>query len=295
VKLQGWAAIVLFCICSAARDVASERLFREGEVRADVLVFGVFGTAAALAAVSLGPRALWDAGVRATRSRRDARDLVSLNLFTGLAYFLYFVAISTPLGASMNIFVDYAMNPMFTAAAALVLLGASVRHAVAPSVVCVVGMLAFVQPAVSLDRGILLGVVAAVGSAAAAGVYRVNNKALLDRGWGKRELVFLRLQLLILTLGLYLSMADAHALVGAPWGRLVVLGALGAFLPLVLFQVALQQLPIVTLAMALFGVPIVTATAAWLVGAGPLSWSQVPGAALILLGVGLYERRGRGG
>src|SRR5215469_2784811 len=83
----------------------------------------------------------------------SSNEIVWVNIFTLTAFLFYFLAISSPLGAGLNSFVDYGSGPVFTALIGAMLLHEPIgRTFWLSAVLAVTGIVALNAPRVSFDN-----------------------------------------------------------------------------------------------------------------------------------------------
>jgi drug/metabolite transporter (DMT)-like permease len=288
-----YLAIAGFCLLSAVRDVASEvyfknRLYEAGPVFV-LFVFSIVtqGCAALSFLVSSAPSA------RQIFSKSTLGALLWLNIFTFAAFILYFLAIGSPIGASVNSFIDYGSGPIFTAIVGMVLTGERLNRFFAWSAfVSFIGVVILSAPRLQLaDVSVLwlLGLVMALLSSLCGAFYVVYFKILLQAGLAKSAIIFLRL--IMTTLGLGTVLVVRPELFRADiFAEIAVLGIFGFAAPLFLTLTILQRVTISAYAMLLFLVPVLTYLLSGALGYGRLFYSDLLAAGLIFYCVAFFER-----
>src|SRR5690348_12761831 len=108
-RLIVYAAFLAFCFLSSIRDVLSEIIFKHQSYDASpVFVLFVYSVVTQMVAsatlIAMRTRSakilLWPTEVK-------WQEIALLNLFTLAAFFFYFAAIQSPIGAALNAFIDY--------------------------------------------------------------------------------------------------------------------------------------------------------------------------------------------
>jgi drug/metabolite transporter (DMT)-like permease len=289
-----YIAFILFCMLSAARDGLSELLFKDSRFAAHpIFVLFVFSVTtqviAALVAVMLH-RPHWPVGSASYAG--VAKDLLNLNVFTLIAYVAYFYAISTPLGAGLNSFIDYGSGPLLTALVAKLLLGERLDKAFAvAAVVSSLGLLLFGVTRVELGATSLpwlVGVALALLSSLSSALYRVFFKRLLNKGMAREWTIFYRLMGLSVGLGVMLLLYSDYVQLRilAP---LIVLAIVGFAVPLLLVVFVIQQFALRSFAMMLFLLPVMTYGLSAALGYSQPRLLDIPAASLVLAGVIFHE------
>lgn len=294
-RVTAYLALVGFCLLSSIRDVVSEVFFKDRVYGASpVFVLFVYSLVTQVIAALLFLAPSVSRSVKTIPFRKIRGDLFWLNFFTFVAFALYFFAIDSPIGASVNSFVDYGSGPIFTAVVAVFLAGERLNKIFAWSAaVSLIGIVILAMPRLQAGGVSLLwlfGLAIALLSSLSGAFYRVYFKILLQMGLAKSAVVFLRLIATTLVLGVVLLLRPdlfrADILV-----ETVVIGILGFALPLFLVLTILQRVTISHYAMLLFLVPAMTYAFSAALGYGHFFVSDIVAAVLIFAGVGLYEIR----
>jgi drug/metabolite transporter (DMT)-like permease len=132
-------------------------------------------------------------------------EIVVLNLFTLASFFLYFLAIQSPIGSALNSLIAYGAGPIFTAVIGAALVREHLRGLFAVSAgLSLVGLVMlesrrFYAHDISWDS--LNGTVFALLSSLTGAVYLVYFKVLLQKGIPKSAIVLTRLMGLSVVLG----------------------------------------------------------------------------------------------
>jgi drug/metabolite transporter (DMT)-like permease len=293
-RTKAYLAFAGFCILSSSRDVISEIFFKDQSYGANpVFVLFVYSAVTqAVAGIALLIGFIFGATKPVLPLQRVWKEVLLLNLFTLTAFLFYFVAISSPLGASVNSFVDYGSGPIFVAIVGAVLIGEHLDKiftwsAIAASVAIVV----FAAPRLHEETLSLLwivGLIFALLSSLSSAFYRVYFKVLLEKGLSKSMIVLTRLTGITVLLGAVLLLrpelyrADILA-------ETALIGVFGVAIPLFLVLGAIQRLPVRSYAMLLFLLPALTYILSASLGYGRFYLSDLLASGLLLLGVTVHE------
>lgn len=297
-RLEGrtiaYVAFGAFCALSSARDVISEALFKNHTYNASP-VFVLFVYCVVTQCVA-GAVLLARHPFQCTKWITGRENyLIRLNGFTLAAFFFYFLAINSPLGAAMNSFVDYGSSPAFTAIVGTLLGQERLDRTFAISaLVSLAGILVLSAPRVYIDEFSLLWVVGlsfSFISSISSAFYRVYYKLLLVDGMTKSAVIFIRLFGITIALGAILLIRPELFRVDL-LAETAILGFVGFTLPLFLTLIIIQRLTIRSFAMLLFAVPVLTFLLSASVGYAHLFVSDIVAAGLAVLGVVVHERRG---
>jgi len=292
-RATAYVAFGAFCALSAARDVISETLFKDHTYNASpvfvVFVYSVVTQCVAGAMLLVGhPFQL------ATASVDRGRYFFLLNGFTLTAFFFYFLAINSPLGAAMNSFVDYGSSPVFTAIVAALLAQERLDKTFTISaLVSFTGIVVLSAPRVSIDEFSwvwLTGLGFSLLSSISSAFYRVYFRLLLVGGVTKSAVIFIRLFGITISLGAILLIRPELFRVDL-LAETAVLGLLGFTLPLFLTLAIIQRLTLQSFAMLLFAVPALTFLLSESLGYARLFPSDIVAGALAIIGMILHERR----
>src|SRR5262245_14208586 len=191
-----YVAFAAFCALSSTRDVISEALFKNDTYNASpVFVLFVYSVVTQCIA-----GAMLLIGLPFQRTEQivgPRKHFLGLNGFTLGAFFFYFLAISSPLGAAMNSFVDYGSSPAFTAIVGALLAQEQLDRTFAISaLVSLAGIIVLSAPRVYIDEFSLLwlaGLALSLLSSISSAFYRVYYKLLLLGGATKSAVIFMRL------------------------------------------------------------------------------------------------------
>jgi drug/metabolite transporter (DMT)-like permease len=292
-KVIAYLAVAAFCLLTSLRDVISEDLFKDRLYEASpVFVLFVY---------SIETQLLAGIALFATRRRElqnltlDVwKDLGWLNFFTLSAFLSYFLAIASPLGASLNSFIDYGIGPIFTAVVAIVVAGERVGSTFVITVaISILGIILLAEPRVQvtgLSLAWLAGSLFSLLSSLSTAFFRVYFRILLNKGLSKSAMMFLRLIATSSVLGITLALKpDLFRL--DLLGSAIILGAVGFTLPLFLVLAILQRIALGNYAMLLFCVPVTTYLLSALFGFGRFYATDLIAAGLIFGSVGLHEFR----
>lgn len=296
-RIVVYAAFLAFCLLSSIRDVLSEIIFKHQSYDASpVFVLFVYSVVTQLfAGITLfvlragSPEVLlWPAGVK-------KRDVALLNLFTLAAFFLYFAAIQSPIGAALNAFIDYGSGPIFTAIVGAFLVGEALTTRFAIAAVLSVAGLAILElgrtSIYEMSSASLIGTMLALLSSVAGAIYQVYFKILLQEGMTKSALVLFRLMATTVVLG-------AVLLIRPDWFRFdllpatALIGLIGFTIPLFLTLTVMQRVQIQNFAMMLFLFPVLTLLISFSMGFAQLHTSDAVAGALLLAAIAVYEYRG---
>ncbi len=263
-RLEGrtiaYVAFGAFCALSSARDVISETLFKNHTYNASpVFILFVYSVVTQCTA---GAALLVDHPFQRARQIAGRKKYVlRLNGFTLAAFFFYFLAINSPLGAAVNSFVDYGSSPVFTAVVAALLAQERLDRTFAVSaLVSLAGIIVLSAPRVYVDEFSLLwvaGLVLSLLSSISSAFYRVYYKLLLLDGMTKSAVIFFRLFGITIVLGAMLLIRPELFRVDL-LAETAILGLVGFTLPLFLTMSIIQRLTIRSFAMLLFAVPALT-------------------------------------
>jgi drug/metabolite transporter (DMT)-like permease len=290
-----YIAFGAFCALSSARDVISEALFKDHTNNASpVFVLFVYSVVTQFVA---GAALLVDHHFqRAIHAIGHEKHLLLLNGFTLAAFFFYFLAISSPLGAAMNSFVDYGSSPAFTAIVGALLAQERLdRTFTISALVSLTGIIVLFVPRVYIDEFSLLwaaGLALSLLSSISSAFYRVYFKLLLVGGMTKSAVIFIRLFGITIALGAILLIRPELFRVDL-LAETAIVGLVGFTLPLFLTLSILQRLTIRSFAILLFAVPALTFLLSASLGYAHFFTSDLLAAGLAVSGVFLHERRGR--
>jgi drug/metabolite transporter (DMT)-like permease len=290
-----YIAFGAFCLLSAMRDVLSEVIFKQPGYEVSpifvLFVFSILTQVVAAAGMALG---------RPLQSERNIlfgrrKELLFLNLFTMLAFVFYFLAISTPLGASLNSFIDYSASPIFTAVVAAAVLHERLDMTFASSATALIVSIIFVAwprlYGVDVSGLWVLGLVLSLLSSLASGVYRVYFKILLMEGASKSSIIFFRLFGITLSLGIILTVRPSLVRFDL-LPKIALLGIIGFTVPLFLTLTIIQHVSVRSFAILLFLLPTLTFLLATSVGYSRFYPSDIGAAAIAVLAVLFHEARG---
>lgn len=258
-------ALICFCSTTAVRDVLMEYLFGKnayGEVSPQLTLFLFCIVAQVCCLLYLGLRGQLPKILSPLKSSKPVRQsLLWNNIFTLMAFLTYFLAIESPIGAGLNSLIAYATCPIFTVLAAAVFSGLKVdKKFVGTSVFCLAGISLFFIPRISLaenQSSLFLGLFFCMAGAFAGGFFRYYNKTLLESGLEKIPLLFNRLILCSIVLGVWSFdelMATSYGLMGV----VGLAGFLGFFIPLSLTLYIIQKLNIKSYVLYMYMTPILT-------------------------------------
>jgi drug/metabolite transporter (DMT)-like permease len=284
-------ALAGFCVLSSFRDVLSEALFKNAIYDASpVFLLFVYSSITQLAA----------AGVMLARkpistvqwALTSSNEIVWVNIFTLTAFLFYFLAISSPLGAGLNSFVDYGSGPVFTALIGAMLLHEPIgRTFWLSAVLAVTGIVALNAPRISFDNFSaiwLLGLGASFLSSASSGFYRVYFKRLLQEGGTKASIIFFRLIATTFFTGIVLLMRPelfrSDLLLAV-----ILIGFIGFTVPLFLTLLIIQHVTIRSFSMLLFSIPVMTLLLSASFGYTHIFPSDILAALLVFAGVTFHE------
>lgn len=117
-----YVCFLAFCALSSVRDVLSEVYFKQRELSSNpvytVFVYSVVTQVVAVALMLAFPSRFDHKRLFLTAFRKE--NMV-INICTLTAFFSYFAAIASPLGAALNAFVDYGIGPAATALVGVVM------------------------------------------------------------------------------------------------------------------------------------------------------------------------------
>jgi drug/metabolite transporter (DMT)-like permease len=291
-RIIAYIALAAFCALSSARDVISELIFKNQDYNASP-VFTLFvysGITQLVAGTSILARhGLADI----SKSFRLEGDFLWLNLYTLLAFLFYFLAISSPIGAAVNSFVDYGTGPVFTA-----LIGTLLSHErldktfALSAILSIVGIVVLNGPRIAIgDVSVLwyVGLTMSLLSSLSSGFYRVYFKRLLQREITKSSIIFFRLfGTTLLTGAILLANPGLFQMRLLPY--VVLLGLLGFTAPLFLTLVIIQRVSIRRFAMLLFAIPVLTFALSATLGYVHVFISDVFAGAAVFLGLAIHER-----
>lgn len=290
-----YLAFAAFCVFSSVRDVISEALFKNQTYDANP-VFLVFVYSVTTQCVA-GAILLFESPARSVKQMAGRETpFLLLNCFTLAAFFFYFLAIDSPLGAAVNSFVDYGSSPAFTAIVGVLVAKEPLDRTFAISAsLSLIGIAVLSAPRLYIDQlsllwiaGLFLSLLSSISSA----FYRVYFRVLLVGGATKSVIIFVRLFGTTVALGIILLVKPeyfrADLLV-----QTAVLGLVGFTIPLFLTLTIIQHVTIPSFAMLLFCVPVFTFILSAAAGYTHLFASDLVAAALTITGATLYERRNR--
>jgi drug/metabolite transporter (DMT)-like permease len=288
-----YVAFAAFCLLSSVRDVVSEIFFKDRLYEASpVFVLFVYGAVAQLMAVAFFFAESTLGELRKIYFRSMWKELLSLNVFTLSAWFFYYLAIDTPLGAALTSFVEYGSGPIFLAVVGALVAGEPINRAFAWSAAAsLAGIAILAEPRFEVGAVSwlwILGLSLALLTGLSSAFYRVSFKLLLEVGLAKSAIVFLRLVAMTILLGAYLCFRP-DKFRGDLLLPLAVVGALTFAIPLFLMLTVLRRIPVVNYAMLLFCVPAATYILAGMFGYGSFFLSDFIAAGFILLGITVYE------
>lgn len=289
-----YVAFSAFCILSSVRDVISEIVFKDQAYDASpIFVLFVYSVVTQCVAGTF---------LFANRSADDARkiisghtaDVVRLNVFTLAAFFFYFLAINSPLGAATNAFIDYGSTPVFTALVGALLAREELDRTFAVSAtVSVIGIAVLGAPRIWIDQFSMLwiaGLTFSLLSSISSAFYRVYFRLLLLTGAPKSSIIFFRLFGVTFALGtMLLIRPDLLRLDLLP--QIALVGFVGFTLPLFLTLTIIQNVTIRTFSMMLFLAPATTFLLSASLGYARFYISDILAAVLLVLGVVFHERR----
>jgi drug/metabolite transporter (DMT)-like permease len=290
-----YMAFAAFCLFSSARDVLSEALFKNHSYDASP-VFVVFVYSIVTQCIA-GALVLVQRPVQRTKQIIEhGRRFVLLNFFTLAAFFLYFLAINSPLGAAVNSFVDYGSSPALTAIVGSMLAQERLDKVFAVSaLLSVAGIVVLGAPRIYVDHfsffwvtGLVLCLLSSISSA----FYRVYYRLLLLGGETKSAIIFVRLFGLTTVLG-FVLLARPELFRSDLLTETVVIGLVGFTLPLFLTLTILQNMTIPSFSMLLFCLPILTFVLSASIGYARLFPSDLLAGTLTIVGLVLYEARHR--
>src|SRR2546423_14088362 len=143
-----YGAFLVFCILSSVRDTVSEILFKNAKLAASPLfVLFIYCVVTQVVAAIFVLRRRTTLFAEAARSANLKSELIFLNIFTLAGFLFYFLAISSPLGAAVSAFVDYGLNPIFTAIVSTFFLQKTLdRNFFWSAAACIVGIVIFGMP-----------------------------------------------------------------------------------------------------------------------------------------------------
>jgi drug/metabolite transporter (DMT)-like permease len=234
---------------------------------------------------ALGPRASRPTAAGLGNARNE---IIYLNLFTAAAFALYFAAISLPLGAAMNSFVDYGSGPIFTA-----LVGAQIlrerldRNFIYVCIASLAGLLFLSVPRIEGEQASaqwLLGVGCALLSSVAGAYYTIYYKTLIARGFPKSLIITLRLVFLTLILG-FMPTINRELFRLDLLIPTAILDLIGFTLPLFLILNIVQRVTIRRYSILLFLVPALTLMFSIFAGYETLRPFDILGAGILILAV----------
>jgi drug/metabolite transporter (DMT)-like permease len=289
-----YAAFLAFCFLSSIRDVLSEIMFKHQSYDASpVFVLFVYSIITQMVAgffllamrAGSSPIVLLPTGVK-------TREIILLNLFTLAAFFFYFAAIQSPIGAGLNAFIDYGTGPIFTALVGAVLLRQPFtrRFGIAAALSVVgLGVLELRRAyGAEMSSVSLIGTLLALLSSCAGAIYQVYYKVLLDKGMTKSAIIIFRLLATTVVLGaVLLARPDLFRLDLLPQTALI--GFFGFSVPLFLTLTVMQRVQIQSFAMLLFLFPVLTLLISARIGTAELYLSDLIAGGLLLVAIIVYE------
>lgn len=293
-----YGALVLFCLLTAFRDVISENVFKDvhggTSPQMSLLIFCAITQIGSLVYLLMtgGLSKLWRL-IRIDEKNRSF-DVLMLNGFTLIGFLTYFLAIATPLGAGLNSFIDYAVNPLFTAIVAAYLVSENLTGLFwGCTAAAIIGLAIFFSPRISIDwsaSGLWVGLAFCITSAFASGVYRSYNKKLLALGFEKIPILFTRLIFATVALGIYCAYHSEFApMTLSRVGALTVLGFVGFFLPLALTLYILQKMHVKRFALAMYSIPIMTYGFSYMTGHTQFYSSDLLAMVIVFASLGVQE------
>jgi drug/metabolite transporter (DMT)-like permease len=292
-RLIAYGAFAAFCLLSSIRDVVTEHFFKSDLYDlSPVFVLFVYCVVTQVFAGAIFMVQL----VRATSPQPQLRsakwELLWLNVFTLTAYTLYFFAIQTPLGSAVNAFVDYGSGPIFTAVVgAVVLKQPLTMKFVWCAAFSFIGLSVLSAPRMygdPLSLAWTLGLTFAILSSLSSATYRVYFKALLQQGFTKSAIVFLRMTSITALLGAILLL-QPHLFRGDHFFSIAIVGVVGFAFPLFLTLSVLQRVSMPRFAMLLFLFPALTLMFSATMGYARVFFTDLLAAAMMLGGVAIYE------
>jgi len=293
-RTTAYLAFAGFCILSSSRDVLSEILFKDQVYDASpIFVLFVYSVVTqAVAAIALLIGFILGVNKPVFPLRRAWKEVLLLNLFTLTAFLFYFAAIDSPLGASLNSFVDYGSSPIFVAIVGAILIGEHLDRIFAWSAAAAsIGIIVFATPRLrgeALSALWMAGLILALLSSLSSAFYRVYFKVLLEKGLSKSMIVFTRLIGLTLLLGAIL-LQRPELFRSDILAKTALIGVLGVAIPLFLVLGAIQRLAVRSYAMLLFLLPVSTYALSAVLGYGRFYMSDLFAGGLMLCGVAVHE------
>jgi hypothetical protein len=198
-NIDTYVLFVVFCLLSAVRDVISESYLKHETERSSVFyvlfIYSIVAQVFAAALILLRRGRSISVGIKSVIWRREN---ILINIFTITAFLFYFLAISSPLGAALNAFVDYGLGP---AAATAAIAGLLVRERLSTAfflslVSSLFGIILFLIPRWEAQGVSILwfvGMTLAILNTLSGAVYHGYFKVLLNQNADRAEIMLLRL------------------------------------------------------------------------------------------------------
>lgn len=292
-----YALFLTFCLLSSSRDSISEFLFKGENNQLSpiyvLFIFSIFTQIAALFNIFFLKNER--AGFVNLIAKNGYKEILALNFFTLGAFLMYFLAISSPVGAAVNSLIDYGTAPFFTAIIGGFLLKQNIsKDFYINSTICAVGVyIIFKNSIINIENQmiiqLIIGFFCALASSIFSAVYRIYFKRLLNIGLSKSLIIFSRLLGLSLVSGFIILMNpqlwNQEALI-----MVIFVGILGFSVPLFISLYVLQRVSIEHFSILLFCLPLVTALETMGLGYYKITWEFLLGATLILIGILRFEQ-----
>ena len=292
-RIAAYIALAAFCALSSARDVISEAIFKDQNYNASP-IFTLFIYSFTTQLVAGGLMLSRNGANALLKSVKHEGDVLWLNIYTLLAFIFYFLAISSPIGAAINSFVDYGTGPLFTALIGTLLSQERLNKTFwLSATLSVAGIIVLNAPRIDVgDFSFFwfVGLTLSLLSSLSSGFYRVYFKRLLSRQVTKSSIIFSRLFATTLMTGVIL-LINPHLFQIRLLPYVFLLGLLGFTAPLFLTLIIIQRVTIRRFAMLLFAIPVLTFAFSASIGYVHVFVSDIFAGAAVLVGLAIHERQ----
>jgi len=296
-ELLPYFAFIFICFLCAIRDVFSEWFMKNSQESVSpyftLFIFSAVTVLSCFIYLVFSRNGLRVLNKQVFSQWEHFKNALLVSVYTFLAFLCYFLAISTPLGAGLNSFIDYGTFPLFTAALAVFFLNEKIeKKFYIAALLCISGIALFMWPRIQLNTSVsavlFIGLFYSLMGAFFSGFFSIYSKRLLNYGLDIIALVFIRLFFSTCALGLFILVkGEQHSFFVVL--SLSVLGFFGATLLLILSTFALKKMKIKSFALVSYSIPILTYLFSWSFGHTTLFWIDIFASTLILSALFYYE------
>ncbi len=286
-----YVILALCCIAAAWRDVGAEYLFKNYENLHPlfVLFLGCLLTQILMLVIMSIKRPKL---VPIPKSSK--KDIYALNVFTFLSFLTYFLAIKSPLGATVNSYIAFGVDPIITALLLAIQFKQKIsRNFILSVIPCVVGIFLLGWSNIKgLNVSIKdwsIGFSFSVLSSLFYAYYIIYLKRILNIGIGPVVANFFRLTLTNIALGAFFILnpelvKDVNLL------EVLGIGAVGFAMAFFIFTFLVQKTNIQQLVILAFLFPVFTNIVSAFSGLYKFSFLGLMGSILILSSMAIYEK-----